>query len=608
MSGVLTLDTFGADFDTTLAIDGFGTQEGTSSLQFDFVPANGSAPANDMFANRSPIPTLGATASGTNVLATAEPGEPNHAESSTPIESIWWSWEAPSGDGLVTFTTAGSDFDTTLAVYTGTSVDNLTLVAFDDDSGPGGTSSLTFEVVPGTVYSVSVDGYSNGKGIVSIDTSFETTAGREANDLFSSSTLITGTSATLIGSNKRAFEEAGEPNHAGFSESIQSVWWHWTAPADGSVSFSTEGSSFDTTLGAYTRDRVGSLTEVASDDDSGGGGTSLVTFDAIAGETYRVAVDGFGNANGAIELTVRFTPSTFVPPSDDATLSDLIVIGGDLDEDFEPNTNRYAIAVPNQPGNIILRPVASDDEATIAVDGEPYDQDGSGITIDLLEGSNTVSILVTAENGDTNEYILTIGRAIASGDANLASLEVSEGELSPQFSSGTQNYLVDVGNSVNNIRLTPSTESDGATVQVDGTSVPSGSKSENISLDFGRNEIEVVVTAENGSTRIYTIAVVREVSSNTKLKDLSLKGAKMKGSFRPTKRNYQATAGKKKKSVKVKLETANPSAKATVNGTKWKKKTKSVKVRLKNKNARIRIRVTAQDGSKGSYRVTVRRK
>ncbi|NBV24568.1 MAG: hypothetical protein EBS05_21940 [Proteobacteria bacterium] len=59
---------------------------------------------------------------------------------------------------------------------------------------------------------------------------------------------------------------------------------------------------------------MSALTPVASDDDSGGNSTSLVTFYASAGIEYEIAVDGWRAAQGAIVLNVsQATPSPFAP-------------------------------------------------------------------------------------------------------------------------------------------------------------------------------------------------------------------------------------------------------------------------------------------------------
>ena len=67
----------------------------------------------------------------------------------------------------------------------------------------------------------------------------------------------------------------------------------------------TAGSSFDTLLGVYTGTAVGALTTVASNDDANGTTQSQVSFAAVAGTTYRIAVDGFAGATGSV--AVRLT-------------------------------------------------------------------------------------------------------------------------------------------------------------------------------------------------------------------------------------------------------------------------------------------------------------
>src|SRR5205814_7267214 len=94
-------------------------------------------------------------------------------------------------------------------------------------------------------------------------------------------------------SNVGATTETGEPYHGG-NIGGKTVWWTWTAPSAGSVTINTSGSSFDTLLGVYTGTSVSGLTTVVSNDDIGGGVLqSRVTFNAVVGTTYRIAVDGY---------------------------------------------------------------------------------------------------------------------------------------------------------------------------------------------------------------------------------------------------------------------------------------------------------------------------
>ena len=112
--------------------------------------------------------------------------------------------------------------------------------------------------------------------------------------------VLTAASGLGNSSNVGANKEPGEPNHAG-KVGGKSMWIDWQAPDTGIVVFATTGSSFDTLLAAYTNGTSG-LVEVTSDEDSGGFLTSRIIFRAVAGQTYSIAVDGFGGEEGVIVL------------------------------------------------------------------------------------------------------------------------------------------------------------------------------------------------------------------------------------------------------------------------------------------------------------------
>ena len=127
------------------------------------------------------------------------------------------------------------------------------------------------------------------------------------NDNFVDSIRLVGSLVSTTGTNVDATGEAGEPDHAGvnfgISNLIDSVWYEWRAPADGTVTINTLGSNYDTSLAVYTGSAVNSLTEVASNDDFSLL-QSQVNFSVIAGQTYQIAVDGFVGAQGLIDLNL----------------------------------------------------------------------------------------------------------------------------------------------------------------------------------------------------------------------------------------------------------------------------------------------------------------
>ena len=80
---------------------------------------------------------------------------------------------------------------------------------------------------------------------------------------------------------------------------VHSVWFQWTAPASGVVTFDTFGSDFDTVLAVYTNlfggiDPNGPMT-FNDDYIPGIVPQSIVSFNAVAGQTYAISVNGSAN-------------------------------------------------------------------------------------------------------------------------------------------------------------------------------------------------------------------------------------------------------------------------------------------------------------------------
>ena len=224
--------------------------------------------------------------------------------------------------------------------YTGTLPE--TLVLPDDITSISygtfyGASCLTNVVIPAGVTWISDDAFMDcqslaevefaGDDIAEICNPFRAFAGtpwleehREGlptpeNDDFADATAISGASGSIEGTNVGATREENDPL-ADFSGYDNTVWWKWTADADGAIGFAGWIRSPDATgyynsnIGVYTASSVtnadGSvatnmegeaiftLTPVAEE------GWRYVTFEAEAGTTYYVEVAGFDS--GTVEL------------------------------------------------------------------------------------------------------------------------------------------------------------------------------------------------------------------------------------------------------------------------------------------------------------------
>jgi len=282
-----------------IAVDGFPGNQGQGSIQLTIQVAPPSPP-NDRFSDRALITSFPTNMVGGNVGATSENSEPMHAEN-LGGPSVWWSWTA-STDTRVEINTFGSNFDTVLAVYRGTNLTDLIKVAANDQAGSE-QSRVRFTPTTGTTYQIAVDGFEGKEGAIQLNLQFAPPP--PGNDDFIDRTDITGIPTNTAGSNVGATLENSEPVHAGNSFGEPSIWWSWMAPKTGWVEINTSGSDFDTALAVYTGTNLVALTKVAASDDVGEGPQlrwSQVRFEAMAGTTYQIAVDGFRGEEGNIQL------------------------------------------------------------------------------------------------------------------------------------------------------------------------------------------------------------------------------------------------------------------------------------------------------------------
>lgn len=152
------------------------------------------------------------------------------------------------------------------------------------------------------------------------------------NDVFVNAFALAGAAGTATANTGRATREVGEPHHAG-NIGGRSVWWYFDAPADGVLQLTTAGSTFDTLLAVYSGTNVSNLTPIGSNDDASDSLFTSVLNQAVrSGNTYRVAVDGYGGVSGTVSLGHQFTPSAVV----------LVTVATTSGGQVSPGTGYYA--------------------------------------------------------------------------------------------------------------------------------------------------------------------------------------------------------------------------------------------------------------------------
>jgi hypothetical protein len=241
-----------------------------------------------------------ATLTGSNASATLEPGEPQTScASGSAARTVWFRLVAPQTT-TITLTTEGSDFDTLLTVYTGSSLASLNEVGCDDDIMVGLRASLlSFPATAGQTYFVQIAGFNNVPGgNYTLQALLP-----PPNDSFASAQAIP-VPTSLTGSNRAATVESGEPTPSCASIG-RTLWYRFTPNQDGSVTITVAGSeTLDASFAVYTGSSLASLSEVACREVTGRNGTEQTSVTVTGGVTYFIQLGGFSDTFGDVHLTV----------------------------------------------------------------------------------------------------------------------------------------------------------------------------------------------------------------------------------------------------------------------------------------------------------------
>jgi Ca2+-binding RTX toxin-like protein len=125
---------------------------------------------NDAFSSPENLPATGPFNDfDFNICSTAQAGEPGPFSIDN---GVWWTW-TPAATGTATLSTDDgggnvTTFDTTLTLYTGSSISSLRVIAADDDGGVGLKSLITVPVNGGTTYRIKVDGFAASTGLLNL--------------------------------------------------------------------------------------------------------------------------------------------------------------------------------------------------------------------------------------------------------------------------------------------------------------------------------------------------------------------------------------------------------------------------------------------------------
>lgn len=190
------------------------------------------------------------------------------------------------------------------------------------------------------------------------------------------------------------------------------------------------------------------------------------------------------------------TPNTTTTPqeqetkSSNANLKSMTISQEGLTPTFNKSTTDYVLTVGNDVESIQIDATPEDSKAKVTVSGNT----------DLVEGENTVKIVVKAEDGSTKTYNITVIKA-ARMDMLLDKLEIlgiSEEKddipvsLTPEFNPEIFYYTIDIAEDINSLSINATSIVDDAIIEITG----------NENLVEGENTITITLKMPEGEDKI----------------------------------------------------------------------------------------------------------
>ena len=198
-------------------------------------------------------------------------------------------------------------------------------------------------------------------------------------------------------------------------------------------------------------------------------------------------------------------------PSANASLVLLRLSGVDLGP-FSPSDREYEATAPSELAVATLTAFAAEG-AGVAVDQADADAVQTGHQVALAHGLNEIRLTVTAADGSTNrEYVINVTRPEPSSDATLSALSVSGVDIGA-FSASTTRYAGAAARDATRATVAATASDPRATVAIAAGGDSAAGATRTVALAAGTNTITVTVTAEDGTERVYTVAVLAEGAS-----------------------------------------------------------------------------------------------
>jgi hypothetical protein len=252
-------------------------------------------------------------------------------------------------------------------------------------------------------------------------------------------------------------------------------------------------------------------------------------------------------------------------------LGKLTVSPGTLDPSFKANTTRYTVNVGSGTDRVVVTATPQESSSTLQVNGQVANS-GQARTIDLQDPGlpTDIEVLVIAQNGSRQPYVITMNRAALSADNNLKTLSVTPGTLAPAFAQDQLPYTVDVATGVSSLTITATVQDSNASLMIDGQGISSGQprKISPLAPPGSDTLITILVRAPSGAEKTYTVTVKRPLpSSDAALSALTVSAGTLNPSFAAGTLNYTVNVPASVDSLTVPATKSDPNAVASASGS-----------------------------------------
>ncbi len=185
-------------------------------------------------------------------------------------------------------------------------------------------------------------------------------------------------------------------------------------------------------------------------------------------------------------------------------ITDIVINGGTLKPSFDPGVKKYTVALGEKTAAFSVDVVKANPKNKVYMDGRLVER---GRQYSMGNGTKrTVSIKVVTPAHKTRYYSVTFTRS-KSTNAGLASLDASFNNytIQPAFDKNVTNYTLVLPTSRTHVVVKAKTESSYAVVSINGRMA----KTKNIQLKKGINTVTIIVKAQAGNMKKYTITIFR---------------------------------------------------------------------------------------------------